>query len=603
MTDSVLAIDLGKTRCRAALVREGARVAAEGHGAPGLAAPNGVALAEAAILAVAKPLLGGAAVDCVGVGAAGAYAAPAEARLLAERLCSSLPARRVAVTSDAAASHLGALGGQPGVVLAVGTGAVAIVAGPDGAVWTVDGSGPWLGDDGGGASIGVAGLRAALRAADGRGPPTALTEAAEAEFGPLAALPALLASDSNPAAVAARFAGRVAGCASAGDELAKQVIRNAVAALADTVRAAARGKPAPYVVVGGLAGLLRERLRLELGAGMRCIAPAGTALDGAWRIASDAGTLLESAIVRVLANTVADRLDYLATEAVRPGLEDLDLRSPAAVVHLVLAAEREAQRALALAAPALADAAEAIAARLLAGGRLFYVGAGTPGRLAMLDAAELGPTYSAPPGMVVPLLAGGLPAMLRAVEGAEDDEHGAAAALEQHDLRPGDAVVGITASGRTPFVLAALRCATRGGALAVAIVNNTGSPCARVADLAVEILTGAELVAGSTRMMAGTAQKIALNAISTSVMIALGKTHGPYMVDVAATNVKLRRRAVRILCQVTGATEPQAAASLAQADGRVKPAIVALLAGVGPAEALQRLEQSGGRVRTAIAEH
>ena len=296
----------------------------------------------------------------------------------------------------------------------------------------------------------------------------------------------------------------------------------------------------------------------------------------------------------------ATALDALATEAVRPGLDDLDLRPPAAIVHLVLAAERDAQHALAQAAPQLAAAAEAVAARMREGGRLFYLGAGTPGRLATLDAAELAPTYSAPPGLVIALLAGGPAAMHSAAEGAEDDPAAAAQALDAHALTPADCVVGIAASGRTPFVVGGLRHAHALGALAIAIVNNPGSPAAAAAGLAVEILTGPEIVAGSTRMTAGTTQKIALNALSTAVMIALGKTYGARMVDVRATNEKLRRRAVRIVQEITGASPAAAAAALEAAGFRVKPALVALIAGVDTPTAERLLDQARGRVRDAI---
>ena len=294
-------------------------------------------------------------------------------------------------------------------------------------------------------------------------------------------------------------------------------------------------------------------------------------------------------------------LDTLATEGVRPGLDDLDQRSPGAVVQLILAAERDAQRALGHAAPQLAAAADAVAARMRHGGRLFYLGAGTPGRLAMLDAAELGPTFNAPPGLVIPLLAGGPAALLTAAEGAEDDADAAAVALDANGLGPGDAVVGIAASGRTPFVVGGLVHARSLGALTVAIVNNPDSAAAAAAALCVEILTGPEIVAGSTRMMAGTAQKIALNALSTAVMVGLGKTYGPHMVDLRASNEKLRRRAVRIVQQVTGVSDAEASHALAAAGGRVKPALVALLARLTAAEAEQRLAQHGGRVRDAVA--
>ena len=542
-------------------------------------------------------------IDHVGVGAAGALAAPASAQFLAERLCAALPARRVAVGSDAATSHLGALGGQPGLVLAVGTGVVAIMLAATGEVRIVDGNGPWLGDDGGATSIGLSGLRAALRAMDGRGQPTTLSAAAEAEFGRIERLPALIANDSNPAAFAARFAVAVLHCANGGDEAAKQISQVAIASLAATVRAATRGQPVQFALVGGLAGLIENDLATALDCGVCPVIPLGTALDGARQIAITVNTPFEAGVVRVAVDQEANLLDLLATEATKPGLDDLDERSPGAIVHLALQAERGAQQALEFAATALAAATEAIAARMLAGGRLFYLGAGTPGRLAVLDAAELGPTYGVSSEQVIPVLAGGFAAMLQSVEGAEDDANGAVAAFKTYTLRPSDSVVGITASGRTPFVLGGLHYANAVGALTVAIVNNPGSACARVAEIAVEILTGPEIVSGSTRMMAGTTQKVALNALSTAVMIALGRTYGPYMVEVAASNAKLRRRATRIVRQVTGALERDAVRTLVESNGRVKPAIVALLANVDVAEASRRLNRSGGRVRAAIAAH
>jgi N-acetylmuramic acid 6-phosphate etherase len=203
--------------------------------------------------------------------------------------------------------------------------------------------------------------------------------------------------------------------------------------------------------------------------------------------------------------------------------------------------------------------------------------------------------------MVVALLAGGPSAMINAAEGAEDDADAAGAALDAHDLRAGDAVVGITASGRTPYVVGGLHAARAAGALAIAIVNNPASRAAAAADLAVELLTGPEVVAGSTRLTAGTTQKVALNTLSTAVMVALGKTYGARMVDVRASNEKLRRRALRMVRDITGAAEPEAAAALAAAGGRVKPAVVALLAGVDAAAADRLLADASGRVRDAIA--
>jgi N-acetylmuramic acid 6-phosphate etherase len=565
----ILAVDLGKTSCRAS----GGGRRAEGPGAPGLAAPGGIRAAQAAILAVARDF---GPVDEVIVGAAGALAAPHAARALGEALLASLRARRVAVTGDAVIAHAGALGGRPGVVLIAGTGVVALAIDADGALRIADGWGPWLGDEGGGEWIGAAGLRAALRAHDGRGPSTALLDTARARFGAPKTWPAQL----GDAAALASFAPAV--LAAEDDPVASAIVDAAAESLAATARAAGDG---PVAMVGGLAGVAALRKRLDL------VPPAGDALDGALRL----GAIHEPHLIRVRAapETVARQgLDALATEDSRPGLDDLDLRPVGEVVALLVAAEGEAHGAVAAAVPRIAAAAEAIVARLERGGRLIYAGAGTPGRLGVLDAAECGPTFGT--DLVRGVIAGGSAALTEAIEGAED----AFDAADLADLTAADALVGITASGRTPYVLGALEHARAAGALTVAIVNNSGSEAC--ADVVIELLTGPEVLAGSTRLTAGTAQKVALNAISTSVMIGLGKAYGPRMVDVRATNAKLRHRAVRIVRDAAAADEESATAALAAAGGHAKTAIVALLAGVDAAEAAARLDRARGRVRDAV---
>ncbi|MGW3949479.1 N-acetylglucosamine kinase [Streptomyces sp. NPDC004752] len=311
---AVLAVDLGKTGCRAQIWdgTAGKAVAAgEAPGAPGLAESGGVAAAVSSVLGAARPLLahlGGDRLACVCVGAAGAASAPAAARELAGLLQDALPTDRTAVTSDAVTAHAGALGGSTGVVLAAGTGAVTIGLG--GKTFTrVDGWGPWLGDEGSGAWIGRAGLRAALRAHDGRGPATALTEAAASMFGPLDQLPHAVGGTGNPARAAASFAPRVAQAATAGDAIAAAVLREAAAALAEAVVAAARtvagDGPVPVALTGGLthlgapltdplhALLARSTPRLE-------IRPAlGDPLDGARRLALGGCASHEPFLVRV----------------------------------------------------------------------------------------------------------------------------------------------------------------------------------------------------------------------------------------------------------------------------------------------------------------
>jgi N-acetylmuramic acid 6-phosphate etherase len=570
-----LLVDLGKTSCRA--VAHGNPEGVVVTGAPGLAEPGGVRAAERAVLAAARGLRIGE-VDEVVVGAAGALAAPDAARALGEALLRSLPARSAAVTSDAVLAHAGALGGEPGVVLIAGTGVVALAIDADGVLRTADGWGPWLGDEGGGAWIGASGLRAALRAHDGRGPSTALLEAARARFGDPAGWPAF----AHDARALASFAPDVA--AARGDAAAMAIMSVAAEMLATTASAAGDG---PLAFVGGLSGIEALREQLEL-------APVqGDALDGALRL----GAIHEPHVIRVAADDdarggIAADVDRLATEAVRPGLDDLDARPIAEVVALLVGAEGEAHHAVAAAVPRIAAAAEAIAERLERGGRLIYAGAGTAGRLGVLDAAECGPTFGT--DLVQAVIAGGAAAVTEAVEGAEDAFE--AAALE--DLTPEDAVVGISASGRTPYVIGALAHARAAGALTVAVVNNPRSRAQ--ADVVIEVLTGPEVLAGSTRLTAGTAQKIVLNALSTAVMIRLGKVYGARMVDLRASNAKLRRRAVRIVRDAAGVDERTAESALAAADGHAKTAIVALLAGVEPREAAARLARAGGKVRAAL---
>ncbi len=289
------------------------------------------------------------------------------------------------------------------------------------------------------------------------------------------------------------------------------------------------------------------------------------------------------------------------TEYARPDLHDLDGRPTLEIVQTFFTQEAAAQRALTAAAPRLAALADAAALRLQSGGRLFYAGAGTSGRLALLDAVECGPTFGVGPETIIPLLAGGDTAFLHAVEGAEDNAAAAIETLTAHNFNAKDALVGIAASGRTPFTLTAITHARALGALTGAIVNNLASPIAAAAEIAIEINSGPEIIAGSTRLSAGTTQKIALNILSSTVMIRLGKTHGPYMVDVRATNEKLIRRATRITATLAEVTEPEAQAALAAANMHVKTAILILRLGITAAEASRILQTSGGSLRKALS--
>jgi N-acetylmuramic acid 6-phosphate etherase len=290
----------------------------------------------------------------------------------------------------------------------------------------------------------------------------------------------------------------------------------------------------------------------------------------------------------------------LRTEEPHPDHPQLDRYDTAALVDAFVADQALAALAVRAAGPQLALAVDAAVPRLRAGGRIVTVGAGTSGRLGVLDSVELHPTFSWPRERAPALLAGGEGAMFVAVEGAEDDSAQGAADLTA--LVPGvnDVVLLIAASGATPYALGAAQAARAAGALTVAIVNNPGTPLAAACQIGVELDTGPEVISGSTRLKAGTAQKIALNTFSSSVMVRLHKVYGNLMVDLRATNAKLVRRALRLTVRATGASEAAAQAALSACGSRVKTAIVMLRAEVDAAEAERRLEAAAGSVARAL---
>ena len=603
-------VDLGKTGCRAVLDDGGRRADAEGPGAPGLADPGGVDRAEEAVRHVLDRVLAdGTAPDSLVVGAAGAEAAPEQARDLADRLARSLPGTAVGVTSDSVTAHAGALAGQAGTVLAVGTGSVALAVDATGRRTQVDGWGPWLGDEGSGAWVGREALRAVLAAREGRAPETTLAAAAVARFGDLDLLPRRLHASGSAASTTASFTPDVVAAADHGDAVARSILGQAARHWVELTTAAAHAAGTDRVaLVGGLATVpdLREPFTALLPGDLSLHGDPGTPVEGALLLAARTDLPHEAAVVRVAATggrpgAGGNDVDALATEQVRADLADLDRRSPGDVVTVLLEAEATVPAALAAAAPALTEAVRLAGDALNRGGRLLYVGAGTPGRLAALDAAECPPTFGTPPERVVALLAGGRDADRTAVEGAEDDADAGEKDLLALQPGPDDLVVGITASGRTPYVLTALRAAHRAGAATVAVVNNPGSVVAAAADVAVELNTGPEVLSGSTRLKSGTAQKVALNVISTGAMVAHGKTYGAWMVDVLASNEKLRLRARRILREATGVDDATAVAALEASGWRTKPALVALVAGVSVDDAAAALAAHDDRERPALA--
>lgn len=294
-------------------------------------------------------------------------------------------------------------------------------------------------------------------------------------------------------------------------------------------------------------------------------------------------------------------LESLTTEAFRPELADIDQLPTLDIARLMNGEDATVPAAVARQLPSIAAAIDAVAERMARGGRLIYAGAGTAGRLGVLDASECPPTFNTDPEQVVGLIAGGPDAMVTSVEGAEDSAELARSDLDALRLLAADTVVGISASGRTPYAIAAVRHARGLGALTIGLACNADSALAAAAEHGIEIVVGPELLTGSTRLKAGTAQKLVLNMLSTITMIRLGKTYGNLMVDVRASNEKLRARSRRIVALATGASDDEIERALAATDGEVKNAILTLLAGVDGPTAARLLEDSDGHLRGALA--
>ena len=292
---------------------------------------------------------------------------------------------------------------------------------------------------------------------------------------------------------------------------------------------------------------------------------------------------------------------HLLTEQANPASERLDELATPDLIALFCANDLAPQQAVAAAAPQLAAAVDAIAERLGRGGRLFYLGAGTSGRLGVLDAAECPPTFCTPPDLVQGVLAGGPAALLRSSEGLEDRADAGVSDLQERGFGPQDCLVGIAAGGTTPYVLGGLRHAQALGALAIALACVPADQAPMPCDLDIRLLTGPELVTGSTRLKAGTATKMALNLLSTAVMVRLGKVYGNRMVDVAVTNSKLEDRALRILRDLAGVPREEARVLLQRAGGSVKLALLMAQADLDSDAARDHLDRHGPSLRAALA--
>ncbi len=295
-----------------------------------------------------------------------------------------------------------------------------------------------------------------------------------------------------------------------------------------------------------------------------------------------------------------DNVFELSTEKVNRNTLWIDTASTGEILSMMNEEDQLVATAVKEVIPQIEEVVDKVVASISQGGRLIYMGAGTSGRLGVLDAVECPPTFSVDSDVVVGLIAGGEKAFVKAVEGAEDDEGLGVSDLKEIGLTPVDTVVGIAASGRTPYVIGGLKYARELGATAVALSCNRGSKISAEAELAIEVDAGPEALTGSTRLKAGTAQKMVLNMISTASMIKLGKAYGNLMVDVNISNYKLEQRAIGIIESITGADIETAAATLKKANNEVKPSIVMITLGCGYEEAKNRLEDANGYVRLAI---
>ena len=293
-------------------------------------------------------------------------------------------------------------------------------------------------------------------------------------------------------------------------------------------------------------------------------------------------------------------LTKLTTEQRNPKTTAIDEASALEIVKLINAEDQTVPKAVKKILPDISRAIIVIANHLSHGGRLFYIGSGTSGRLGILDAAECPPTYSTPPELVQGIIAGGAPAIFRAQEGAEDSESAGAEDLRKQKLTNLDVVVGLSASGRTPYVIGALKFAQQTGAYTIAVTCTENPETAAVANLSLTAVTGPEVITGSTRMKAGTAQKLILNMLSTGSMILMGKVYGNLMVDLQCTNRKLEARARRIVTEATGCDAETADQLLEQSHGAVKPAILMHLANIDYETAIKRLKDNQGHLKQAL---
>ncbi len=615
MTQFVIGVDGGGSKTEAVILNERGEILGLGRSGSSNYHLVGIDGARKALLAAMQKAATAANVNLIQASAvtwalAGA-GRPADVRLLENLQSETLPRIPGKVVTDAVAALIGGVGTHRGIVLIAGTGM--IVYGENGADISARAGGwGYIIDQGNGYHLVREALQAVARAADGSDLPTRLQQRLldTLHLKKVSDLVSWLYAQNRQVAEVAALAPIVLEEAESRDPIATAIIAQAADALAANVEAVARrlrfdGETTfPLVLTGGLlnTGELYRQTTIQSVhtrlPGARAQIPRHSAVVGAGLMALE---LLGISLVMPTDVSNATEESW-ASERNNVLTRDLDLRTTLELTGLMHVEDCRAVAAVRPNLPTIAHTIDAIAARMEDGGRLIYVGAGTSGRLGVLDASECPPTFNSDPEQVVGVIAGGEPALTSSVEEAEDDPEAGAQAIAALKIGKLDSVVGIAASGRTPYVIGALEEARRRGALTVALTCNLPAPLAQMTDFVIAPLVGPEVIGGSTRLKAGTAQKLILNMLSTGVMVRLGKTYGNLMVDVQQLNTKLQERSRRIVAQACHITEKEAAAALAQCDGDVKTAIVSILRQCSPEEARQRLAQAGGRVRFALSD-
>src|SRR3954447_14928049 len=590
-----LGIDGGGTRCRTRIEDESGRVLGEASSGPA-ATRIGVekvwrAIFEATEAAAAQAGLAPedfarmrAVIGLAGLGRRGAEAALSKI---------AHPFAAVNFISDGLAACLGAHSGANGAVVVAGTGSVGVGL-LEGREIRLAGYGFPVSDEGSGADIGLQVVRLALRAADRRHDLTPLLSEVLAAFDD-DPHQAVAWSEEASAADYAAFAPIVLRHANEGDAIGRRIVERAADAIGELLELFLAKGIDRLSLVGGLADALTPWLTPELRARLR--RPDADAAAGALLVARGRFNVPKT-------NTPDEKLSksrVYGTEGVDQQFADLDAWSLTSAMKAMWDGQLAAVAAIGDALPAITAATEAAKAALGDRGRLVYVGAGTSGRVAVQDGAELLPTFAWPRERVRFVVAGGDSAFITSIEGAEDDVDDAVMQVNAARLTPHDVVIAVAASGTTPFTVAALQLAGSCVAVTIGVANNPGTALLSSAKFPILIETGREQIAGSTRMKAGTAQKVVLNLISSGIMLRLGRVYRGMMVNMAPTNAKLKRRAEAMVAQIAQCDPTQAAGSLDQADGDIKTAVLMAL-GVDSVDAETILENCDGNLRRVFAE-